>query len=347
MKVLIADDSAMGRLLLQSALETLGHECLSASGGKEAWDLYQSTGADVIISDWMMPGLEGPELCRLVRSSGRTRYTYFILLTTFEDKQHALAGMDAGADDYLPKPLNIDELRLRLVAAQRVTLLYKELAERDARLQVLAETDALTCLLNRHRSTEVIEHFLGLATREHRPLALVVLDLDHFKQVNDRYGHAAGDAVLRTFGQVLKRSFREHDVVGRWGGEEFAAAMYGMTKPQAVRRMEGILGIMSVHAFTSDSGQEFRVTFSSGVAEFPDDATDLAGLYRLADGALYKAKESGRARILAACSSPSVELDCQPDEDPLDLKDQPLPLPLWRAVGEPAVGRALHERGVD
>jgi DNA-binding response OmpR family regulator len=136
--VLIVDDSRMARLMLRNAVESLGHETLEACDGQQAWDMLVRTGVDVVVSDWMMPSLEGPELCRRVRAQEDGSYTYFILLTTLADRRSALEGMEAGADDYLPKPLDVGELQLRLIAAQRITQLHKELLERDKHLRYLS-----------------------------------------------------------------------------------------------------------------------------------------------------------------------------------------------------------------
>src|ERR671922_1960796 len=177
MRVLVVEDVRTTRMMLRAAVETLGHECLTAADGSEAWELFRQEGADVIISDWLMPGIEGPELCRLVRAHPGP-YTYFVLLTAFGDRSHALEGMHAGADDYLPKTLEVDDLRLRLIAAERVSALHKRLAEQDARLRSLAEVDQLTQLANRHKSTGQLTHYLALARRQNMPFALVVADID-------------------------------------------------------------------------------------------------------------------------------------------------------------------------
>jgi len=299
MKVMVVEDGRTTRMMLKSAVERLGHECLTAADGTEAWDLFRSQGADVIISDWLMPGIEGPELCRLVRAHTGP-YTYFVLLTAFGDRSHALEGMQAGADDYLPKTLDVDDLNLRLIAAERVSGLHKRLAEQDARLRALAEVDQLTQLANRHKSTEMLTHLLSLARRQHMPFSLVVLDVDHFKQVNDRYGHATGDEVLRRLSAVLRRSFRDEDVVARWGGEEFVVGMYGMGSGDGVTRLYRVLDAIRHEIFCSPNGEEFGVTFSAGVAEFPAHGLDLQSLYHSSDEALYAAKEAGRARVLSA-----------------------------------------------
>src|SRR5205823_4601215 len=280
------------RMMLRAAVESLGHDCLTAADGSEAWELFRTEGADVIISDWLMPGIEGPELCRLVRAHPGP-YTYFVLLTAFGDRTHALEGMQAGADDYMSKTLDVDDLRLRLVAADRVSALHKRLGEQDARLRALAEVDQLTQLANRHKSTEMLTHLLALARRQHMPFALVVVDVDHFKQVNDRFGHAMGDEVLRRLGLILRRSFRDEDVVARWGGEEFVIGMYGMGAGDGVTRLYRVLDNVRREVFEAPDGSDFEVTFSAGVAEFPRNGFDLQSLYRSADEALYAAKDAG------------------------------------------------------
>src|SRR3982074_3630142 len=152
MKVMVVEEGRTTRMMLKSAVERLGHECLTACDGTEAWELFRSQGAGVIISDWLMPGIEGPELCRLVRDYVGP-YTYFVLLTAFGDRTHAMEGMQAGADDYLAKTLDVDDLRLRLIGAERVSSLHKRLAEQDARLRALPGAGQLTQLANRHKPT--------------------------------------------------------------------------------------------------------------------------------------------------------------------------------------------------
>jgi diguanylate cyclase (GGDEF)-like protein len=298
MKVLVVEDGRTTRMMLKAAVERLGHQCLTAADGTEAWELFRAEGADVIISDWLMPGIEGPELCRLVRANPGP-YTYFVLLTAFGDRGHALEGMQAGADDYLAKTLDVDDLRLRLIGAERISSLHKRLAEQDARLRALAEVDQLTQLANRHKSTETLTNFLSLASRQHMPLSLVVIDVDHFKQVNDRYGHATGDEVLRRLGATLRSAFRDEDIVARWGGEEFVVGMYATGTGDTVTRLYRVLEMVRGEVFIAPDGSAFDITFSAGVAEYPHDGHDLQSLYRAADEALYSAKDAGRARIFA------------------------------------------------
>ena len=158
-------------------------------------------------------------------------------------------------------------------------------------------------MANRHKSTELLTHLLATAQREHMPLSLVVLDIDHFKQVNDRFGHATGDDVLRRLAATLRRAFRDEDVVARWGGEEFVIGMYGTGTGDSITRMYRALDAVRRQVFVGLDGGEFEVTFSAGVAEFPRNGVDLQALYRSADEALYNAKDAGRARIFAAQTS--------------------------------------------
>jgi len=183
---------------------------------------------------------------------------------------------------------------------QRVEERTRELADLNAELRRLAETDALTGLANRHHALDMMSKFLALAKREARPLCVAYLDFDHFKQVNDRYGHQVGDCVLRRVGELLGARFRSEDVVARWGGEEFLVMMYGMPREAAAGRIERLLADVRMECFSGARGQHFSVSFSAGVAEFPTDGKDLEALYMVADMALYRAKERGRNQVIAA-----------------------------------------------
>jgi len=211
-----------------------------------------------------------------------------LFLTAYTDRDVVRRVFAAGADDYVSKPIVGPELVTRIANRLERTQLYRS----------VAETDTLTGVANRRKAGQVLGQFLRLAERHGQPLSLAILDLDYFKQVNDNYGHAAGDAVLCRLGQLLLRSFRGEDVVARWGGEEFMVGMYGMTKRDGVQRLAEVLDALRREAFTLSDGGTFRVSFSAGVAEYPTDGHDVQALYRAADGALYQAKEAGRNRVL-------------------------------------------------
>lgn len=199
MRVLIAEDSAMGRLLLQRAVESFGHTCIVATDGLQAWELFQRELPDVVISDWLMPGLEGPDLCRLVRSRPDTPYAYFVLLTVLRENEHALVGVQSGADDYLPKPLDPLDLKKCLIVAERVVGLHRsltlkttELEQANRELFATSRTDPLTRVGNRLRLHEDLTRLEAEAARYGRRFSIAMCDLDHFKAYNDALGRGEG-----------------------------------------------------------------------------------------------------------------------------------------------------------
>jgi diguanylate cyclase (GGDEF)-like protein len=306
MRVLIAEDDPISRLILRRAVELLAHECLVATDGLEAWEHYGRSELDVIISDWMMPGLDGVELCRRIRQQPGKAYTYFILLTALSDRRDFLTGMKAGADDYLTKPLDQDQLSVRLLAAERVTSLHRRLAEQNAELERLnqvvtesARTDPLTGLGNRLRLREDLEALQSQIERYGRRYALALYDVDHFKAYNDRYGHLAGDRVLSDLAAVLIGQCRRGDQAYRYGGEEFLVllpeqrAAAALTAVERVR--QAVEGLAIPHAENPPSG---LVTISAGVAVLePDAGRGCEAAVRDADEALYRAKRAGRNRV--------------------------------------------------
>jgi diguanylate cyclase (GGDEF)-like protein len=307
MKILIADDSPTPRLMLQRELEGLGHECIVACDGAEAWELFQGSGVDVVVSDWMMPGMDGDELCRRVRADPDAPYAYFILHTSLEDLKHVVQGMQAGADDYLTKPFQRDQLATRLIAADRITDLHRQLASQQAELERLNEMlfqdsrhDRLTGLGNRRRLDEDLERLADQARRYDHRLAVVLFDVDRFKQYNDTAGHAAGDEVLRRVGAALAEQCRGSDSAYRYGGEELLIAFPEQDLRNATiaaeRMREAIEALAIPHPGLTP---ESVVTVSGGVACLGVDES-IASLLGRADSALYRAKEEGRNRIVGA-----------------------------------------------
>ena len=307
MKILIADDSPTPRLMLQRELEGLGHECVVACDGAEAWELFQGSGVDVVISDWMMPGMDGDELCRRVRADTGAPYAYFILHTSLEDLKHVVQGMQAGADDYLTKPFQRDQLATRLIAADRLTVLHRQLASQQTELERLNQMlfedsrhDRLTGLGNRRRLDEDLERLADLSRRYDHQLAVVLFDVDRFKQYNDTAGHGAGDEVLRSVGAVIAEQCRGGDSAYRYGGEELLVAFpeqdltNGTIAAERMRVTIEALGIP--HPGLTPAGV---VTVSGGVACLGPDET-VASLLGRADAALYRAKRDGRNRIVGA-----------------------------------------------
>lgn len=307
-RVLVADDSAISRRLLEAVLGRWGYEVVSVQDGTKAWEILQEEDAPrLAILDWMMPGLSGPEVCRLVRERGRPHYTYLILLTARNDKADLIAGMEAGADDYLVKPFDTNELKVRLGPGRRIIQLQHELLHAQELLREQATRDALTKLWNRHAIDEILVRELARSYRENIPLGVLMADLDCFKRVNDTYGHVAGDAVLQEVARRFLASSRAYDAVGRYGGEEFLLIMPGCDEQAALqtaeRMREGIrqepieLGSVPV-----------TVTASFGVMSLPRGQEELPStVVRLADQALYQAKQAGRDRcVLAAYKVPAT-----------------------------------------
>ena len=222
MEILIAEDEPISRRLLEFTLRRWGYEVTTAADGSEAWEMLQSPAPpSLVISDWMMPGMDGLELCHRIRSREQPGYTYLIILTARGKKEDVIKGLEAGADDYLVKPFDQEELRCRIKIGERIINL-------EHRILLLANTDALTGILNRRAFMEKMEIEVERAIRENSPLSLIIADLDHFKQVNDRYGHQVGDLVLQGLRQAVSAQTRPYDFLGRYGGEEFSMGFPGV-----------------------------------------------------------------------------------------------------------------------
>lgn len=309
MKILIAEDDKISRMILQRAVESLGHEVLAAADGTAAWSAFQATsGIDVVISDWMMPGLSGLDLCTRVRASDRDGgYTFFIFLTALGDDEHLLEGMDAGADDFLSKPLNRDELRARLVAARRVTNLHRQLEDQRRKLQALneelhdqARQDSLTGLGNRLRLHEDLEALEARVKRYGHSYCAILCDVDGFKLYNDHYGHLEGDNALRKIGAAISKVLRTDDSAYRYGGEEFLIMLPEQSLTSAAVVAERLRAVVEALAIPhAPHGPGAVVTVSAGLAEL-SSATDqnVATLLKQTDVALYKAKKAGKNRVV-------------------------------------------------
>ena len=314
MRVLVAEDDPPSRLIHQMAVEKLGHECLVAEDGEAAWEMFQRTEVDVVLSNWMMPGLDGIGLCRKVREADRDAYTYFILLTALGEKEHLLRGMNAGADDYLTKPLDADELQVRLISASRVTSLHRELSEKTLGLQQLnvrlerlnmrlfeqARKDPLTQLGNRLQLREDMETIRGLVDRYQHGYSAALLDIDFFKAYNDYYGHLAGDEVLVSVANKVAEHCRSGDTAYRYGGEEFLIVLPEQSPESATlaadRMRRAVEDLLIPHDAKTPPG---TLTISGGVAAIlPGQGKGVEALLSEADNALYRAKRSGRNRVV-------------------------------------------------
>jgi len=301
MKILIADDSVVSRHLLDATLRKWGYEVSVACDGIEAWNLLQADDAPKIaILDWVMPGLTGPEVCRRVRerSQDKDTYTYLLLLTSKSLREDLIEGMESGADDYLTKPFDQHELKVRLRAGTRIIELQRELIAAREELREQATKDFLTRIWNRSSVLDILQRELTRGGREKRPMGVVLADLDHFKDINDTFGHFAGDAVLREFTRRMLACIRPYDAIGRYGGEEFLIVLPGQDLQGATNQAERMREALAAEPMSID-GSERTVTCSFGVTSFlpPDDAASEK-LIRIADDALYRAKNQGRNKVV-------------------------------------------------
>jgi two-component system chemotaxis response regulator CheY len=307
MRVLIADDDATSRLVLKAMATKLGHECLVATDGSRAWELLRSEVVDVLLTDWMMPGVDGPDLCRRVRQRSDDRYIYVVLITAFGNHDQVLEGMGAGADDYLVKPVDPFTVQTRLVAAERVTALHRQLVEVRAQLELanaaLTErslTDSLTGLGNRRRMEEDLEGAHARALRLRRPFGVALFDIDHFKFYNDHYGHPAGDEILRRVAKCFDGQIRTDESIYRYGGEEFLLLLQECTAEGAVVAAERIRTAVATLSIPHESRPTSPrlLTISGGVSCWvPGSTASVADLIEQADEALFEAKSSGRNQV--------------------------------------------------
>lgn len=300
MRILIADDSIVSRHLLEATLRKWEYDVVTASDGAEAWEVLQEPGApSIAILDWVMPGLTGPEVCRLVRQRAGEPYTYLLLLTSKSLKEDLVEGMESGADDYLVKPFDQHELKVRLRAGRRIVELQSELVRAREALREQATKDFLTGIWNRSSILEILDRELQRSAREGSPVGVVLADLDHFKAVNDTFGHFAGDAVLREAARRMQSCCRGYDSIGRYGGEELLVILPGCQAECAEGQAERMRAVIESTPLTLGE-DPYQLTCSFGVtwAE-PGKAQPPEALIRTADDALYRAKRAGRNRVVA------------------------------------------------
>ncbi len=304
LQVLIVDDDPDALTVLEAAVATLGHSVVTASDGERAWELQCRQPSQVILSDWSMPRMSGIDLCRLVRANGGRDYVYFVVMTGFGDKAHFLEGMRAGADDYLTKPIDADELEARLLAASRVISMQRALARRNAVLEresdisfKAARIDALTESGNRLRLREDLDALQSRVSRYGHRYCAALCDIDLFKQYNDTYGHLAGDAALRRVAGAIGGALRQGDTLYRYGGEEFLVILPEQALEEARRVMDRVRAAVEGLSLRHQASATGTLTLSVGVAELGDAGGTCDEWLERADAALYRAKRIGRNRV--------------------------------------------------
>lgn len=302
MHILVADDDSLCCELLRELLGSFGHDCVAVHDGDAAWHHLAAYGADVVISDWQMPGLNGVQLCERVRAHSEIAYPYFILLTGRGDRVDVLTSLRAGVDDHLSKPLDFDSFEARLIVAERVRALHLEvlrtrraLETANLRLDEAAHKDSLTGLGNWLRLSEELRGIQGRFVREGSVYHVALLDVDHFKRYNGTHGHQAGDALLTEVGQVITSELRPGDRAYRYGGEEFLIVLPNRTIEQAAKGAERIR--RRVAAVTAAGPLPAAVAMSAGLAGATLGETIESVIGRSAR-AMYQAKRLGRDRLV-------------------------------------------------
>jgi len=324
MRILIADDEIISRRMLAAALGQMGHEVVETPDGRAAWEVLQREEVSLVIADWMMAEVDGVELVKRIRAADFDHYVYFILLTSRAEKQDVVTGLEAGADDYITKPFDRAELTVRINCGRRVIDLEQQLAEKTRQMAQMARIDGLTGIANRRSFDEALYRTHQHARRYGHPYSIAMLDIDHFKLYNDRFGHAAGDTVLITVAQLLKDSARPSDVVFRYGGEEFVC-LFPETDAAGVRSAAARL-----HRAVADAGIAHPGNHPAGVvttsvglstcqAGSQVSATDVL---RWADEALFEAKRGGRNRLAQSPMTKAAATVDGPQASPAASEDR-------------------------
>lgn len=304
-RILIVDDHQDNVELLQARLEARGYEIDTATDGQEALARVAAVAPDLILLDVMMPRMDGIEVARRVKADPTLPFIPIIMQTALDATESKVEGLDAGADDYITKPINFAELEARVNSLLRIKALQEDLAHRERqladmndRLRQMSQTDSLTTLDNRRYIEERLADMFGHAARFNEPLACMMCDVDQFKSVNDTHGHQAGDAVLRQVADILRHEAREIDRIGRYGGEEFIFLLPGTTAAAASIFAERVRAAVEAHVFTFPGGS-VRRSLSCGVAAWPHPRVKSSdSLVKAADDALYVAKKTGRNRVV-------------------------------------------------
>lgn len=302
MKILIAEDDNISRRMLEKVFHGHGYEVVSAADGAVAWQILEEADhPHLLVLDWMMPGFTGVEIMQRLRERPDGHTYYIIILTSLDTPADVSFALDGGSDDFVSKPYHADALRSRANVGKRIVNLYEKLSEKmrlleeaHATISHLAATDELTGLYNRRFFNDHFSKSLSASRRYDFPLSVIMADIDKFKAVNDTYGHAAGDTVLKAFAEILRNMARTEDISARWGGEEFIILLAHTSCTGATVVAERLRRTVESECLRVTS---IAVTVSLGVAELKE-GEDGEALIKRADNALYRAKEEGRNRVI-------------------------------------------------
>ena len=292
--LLIAEDDKVIRKVIERSTVSPDFNVFIAKNGNEALSILNKEEINIAILDWMLPGIEGIEICRMIRSDPKSDYTYIILLTSRIEQDDLIAGFSAGADDYIRKPFNALELQARIKTGERIIDLQKQLLATQEKLRVQATHDGLTKLLNRNSIMEIIDMEFERSERGNIPMGIIMVDIDHFKKINDTYGHQAGDEVLKEVASQLNRSIRTYDRIGRYGGEEFLIFLPDCNPEKIKVIAERLRKNVSGNEYIFNE-QKINVTISLGLTVNGDEnILSPEMMIHVADTGLYEAKRSGR-----------------------------------------------------
>lgn len=297
-RILIVDDSPDNLEVLATRLRFRGYEIDTAVSGTEAIEHTTKSPPDLMLLDIMMPDIDGFEVTRRIKNNPVLPFIPIILVTARDSTQDKVAGLDAGADDYLTKPINFPELEARVRSMLRIKELQDELGEKNKELEQLSISDGLTNLFNHRHIQEMVHDEYERARRTGEPLSVVMFDFDHFKRVNDEHGHQVGDRVLQEMADILRKTAREIDKLGRYGGEEFIALLPETDPENATVFAERVRERVARHPFDVGGGESINLTISAGTATYPCPGVyNPKTLVQRADQALYDAKDAGRNRV--------------------------------------------------
>jgi diguanylate cyclase (GGDEF)-like protein len=299
-KVLVAEDDKLCRTILDKNLKKWGYEVLTTENGKEAWEVILEENVQIAILDWIMPKVDGVELCEKIRKSCINRYIYIIMLTIKNQRVDIRKGFAAGVDDYITKPFDTHEVKARLQTGERIINLHNQLLESQKKLQEIATQDTLTGLLNRYEILNVLQDEFHRASREDKPMGTVMVDIDFFKNINDAHGHDVGDEVLIEVASRLKKTLRRYDKVGRYGGDEFLVVLPNCDMRNTIRISERLRRAVSGEKTVTEAGS-LTVTISVGCASTENTPSpSIENLVKVSDKAMYHAKNMGRNCVVAS-----------------------------------------------